>query len=353
MATKTSIATGKSSATGSWSDAKKPTEGDDVIISGFSIEWNSATRIRSLEVTATGTMSGGTTELLLGHSTAGPANVALKFAVGASITYTGNINYSGTFTTEAQTFETGGHAIKRLIMNEANTAKVKLLSDLSVTIEASAALVTIEGGTLELNGRKLTVLKTLEVRTAGTLDGLNGTVVATNTEGGNVIVLSAGTLLNGSSLTTEVTGTGEGQRVVDIGGKTIGTLTVSTRNVLVEMGAGGATVTTLNVNNKGAGVGKGLRLLKAQKLTVTGTISSNGTEAEPARLESSEAGVAAKLKVGEQELSSWMRLQDLAVETGVWYVPKGTDVSGNTEVGTTVKFEAKPAAAGNVLGMVV
>lgn len=350
MAVQSAIATGKSSQTATWSNAKKPEAGSDMIVGGgFSVEWNTTgVRIRSIEVQSGSTLS-GTAALVMGAATAGNngvnENVLVLFNAGATITWKGPIEVSSTFTTTAQTISTSGKGtITGLKLESTSTAKVRL----TTTFTATGGVVSfVEGGTLELGTGLTHTLTSLELRTGGTIEAGVGSVVRIASF---TCDLSNGTLTNGSNLTIELELEGT---EVKLNSKTLGALTIKAKNVILDPGAEGATVGTLTVNNKSATVGNGLKITKERRLTVTGLLITDGTEASKARIESTEAGKAAKLKVNTEQQSDGIALQDIAVETGVLYIAKGTNVSGNSEVGTTVKFEAKPAAASTGLGMIV
>jgi hypothetical protein len=86
---------------------------------------------------------------------------------------------------------------------------------------------------------------------------------------------------------------------------------------------------------------RGLVLEEGIKQTVT-TLTCNGTSGEPSRLVSSVAGKQAtiKLPAGNHELTGVVRVKDLAVETGVLYLPNGVNLGGNN---ANVIFETQPA----------
>lgn len=73
-------------------------------------------------------------------------------------------------------------------------------------------------------------------------------------------------------------------------------------------------------------------------------LTTNGTEAEPARLESSKAGTTATLETSG-ETTGFLKLKDITTPTGVWYLPHGSEEGGNVHtVGSTIKFTAEVEA---------
>lgn len=338
MAINELLTSGKWATNGNWSLAVKPTAAHDVKIpAGKEVKIEAAAECRSLYGETTCKITGAS-ELKIGNAEKpeGPAgnSWALKVDSEATITtWTSNVILLST-AAETQKIAVGPTAKwNELRLKEKSTAKYVL--EAALTFAAEGLKLQSETS-FDSNGFALKIEK---------LSSVGSTKVTLKL--GTSTVTITGNLFEAPGAESTVTATSstivlEGANgTFSGGGFSYGTVTIAGMKWTV---SGNNTISTLNVNNKGAAAGEGFRLSKGMNLTVT-TLTTNGTEASQTRLETNEAGKTATLTIGEQELASWLKLKDITVPVGVWYLPKGTDEGGNVTVGTTIKFEAKPSGA--------
>lgn len=335
----------KFATAGNWSLAHKPKTNEQAFVpAGKTCEVAAAGECGSLKVR--GHLTGGIAELKVGGAEAGPGNVLCDFVGAEGVAWSGALVYAGTFTGVAQTVATGGFSVGALKIGTTSKGKVKLLEALTVTNASTGVLG--EGGTgsatLEFNGQVVTA-KNVEFRENSTAD-FTGATFHCSGEGGVFMLSSTGSTYTGlASATVEASERGSGElspaKQVNGAGKEIGTIIISGFNITLE----NLTFGILRLENSGCAAGKGCKLKSGSTFTDS-TISANGTEGSPARIESSTPGVAATLTMPEQELGAgFLAIKDLTIGTGPWYVPltHGKNEGGNTVVGTTIKFEAKPS----------
>lgn len=326
MAEKTAIASGKSSAVGTWSDGKKPAEGDDIIIpTGFTVEWNSLVKVRSFAVTGKGGLS-GTTEIEAGASTAIAAGYAIRFGPEATISWNASLFLKSTSETTLK-IELGGHTLPGILTINAGKFKAE------EAIKCAGGFSVKGSATFESGGHEIT--SSLEVTCTETSTiSLEGSTV----KGTSISLTTTGTVKDSA---TTVYKPSAASGAFNYAAHVLAGEVELTGNQ--ELAGTGELTGKVKFFNKGAVAGKGVRLRIEQKHVLTGVIEDNGTEAEPARVESTLAGTAAELEVGEQETPGWLILKDITVLKGVWFLPHGSETSNVHTIGTTVKFEAKPS----------
>jgi hypothetical protein len=327
---------GKWATNGNWSGGVKPEAGDDVLIpAGKEVKIEAAAKCRSLYGEGNCKIA-GSSGLEIGNSEKpeGPAGNSWALKIDSECVLTANGNWTLLSTAaETQKVAVGpAAAFAQFVVKAKSTAKYRL--EAALTFTGSEGIKLNEETTLDTNGftvsakqlrwggAKVTLtLGTSTIECTGNLFEAPGTESTVSAASSTIIMSGAAASFAG-------------------GGWTWGTVTFSGAKPAVS--GSGTTIATLNVNNKGVGAGEGVQLTKGMTLKAT-TVATNGTEASPARLESTEAGKVALLELGEQELSSWLKLKDIEVPAGKgpWYLPKGTDEGGNKTVGTTIKFEAK------------
>jgi len=349
MAVKTSVKTGKASEAATWSNGKAVEAGDDIVCAnGFNVTWDTAEIPRSViaESGATFTSVAGKS-LKIGASTVREVKagevVHLKISSGATWSFTEKLIFQSTSATVGGIWM-GGKSLGGKEMSLGESGHYKL--EEAVTGEAASEVSVKNTATLETNGQEVAVGGFTAVNTPTVT--LGASLVKLSKTSFTVWSMVAGATFSGASSTIELTDTSATfEKTFAGGGKTYGTAVFAGFAKIT----GANTFSTLKDNTKGAAAGKGLRFEKSVKQTIT-TFQTSGTEAEPALLESTEAGKPAELEINEQETTGFLHLKDMTVLKGVWYLPSGKDEGGNKIVkptaSFTVAFEKKPSAELNV-----
>lgn len=350
MAVKTSVKTGKATEAATWSNAKAVEAGDDIVLAnGFNVTWDTLEKPRSLIAESGATMTSVAGKpLKLGASTVREVKagevVHLKISSGATWSFTESIDIASTSATTAGIWM-GGKSLSSASLTLKESGKYKL--EEAVTGPAGSGVMTAGTCTLETNGQEVAV-GNMKVKT-GTTCKLGVSLVKLSATSGEIWVCSSTATLAALESTIELTGTAALAIEFEGGGKAYGTVAMPSFSKMT----GANTFSTFRANSKGAAAGKGIQLPKTVKQIVT-TLTTNGTEAEPALLESTEAGKPAELEITEQETTGFLHLKDVTVLKGVWYLPSGKDEGGNKIVkptaSFTVAFEAKPGGAISLSG---
>lgn len=331
---------------GNWSKAHKPTTTEQAFIpAGKTCEIKTAVEPGALKVRGKLTVTAAGAVTTAGIEAA-PGNALIDTVGAESVAWnagSGGITLAGSVAT-AQTIATGGFPIARLSVAGPATGKWQLIEALTTNNTTGKSLLHGGKGTLEFNGQIVTG-QNVECAEGSKADFTNA-VFKCSGEGGAFMLSNTGTTFTGlASATVEVSERTAGElspsKQLNGAGKEIGTIIITGFNVTLES----VTWKELRVENSGCAAGKGCKLKSGGTFTDS-VITANGTEGAPARLESSTAGIPATLTMPEQELAvGFLAIKDLTIGTGPWYVPlaHGKNEGGNTVVGTTIKFEAKPA----------
>lgn len=397
---------GKYTTAGNWTPASKPVITSEVKVpAGKKLEITTESNCRAIisegEVTGTSTLNVGDATA---PTEAAFKEIAFKLTVGSVWSHTGKLVFKGSSATVLQIWS-GGHTLNNESVTFTAAGKWKLEEDTSC---GSSTSFEVSGkGTLETNGKKLEAGK-VAVKEAGTTGNITGSTIRCTSPGGTAWECSEAATLTSTGSTVEVPDTGTNEKRFLGGGKAYATATIPGNFVVIEgansyttfnannkakPGEAKGTVTALSNHlvvtsgeaalSVGAevsltGVPIGTTLIKkieaglwemsanatetvvvAELVTVyavgvlfqKGVIQTfataptfNGTEAEPNRVASTEAGKQAtwKLSAGNHKTTAKVRVKDLAVEAGAdYYFPNGVDLGGNN---THVHFTEEPSA---------
>lgn len=278
MATITAAAGGGNWTTGgSWVGGVAPTAADDAVINGTSgnITIDSGGAVcRSLNCTGyTGTLThNASSTLTIGDGTAGSGNVALTLAAGMTYTLssptTNTINFISTSATQ-QTITTAGKTISNWNFNAASNGSWILSDNLT---QNSSCTMTLTKGTLNLNGKTLTIGNfnssnsnvrslTFGAATVNILGASTPWAFATNT---NLTLSAASSTLNFGLAT-----------FIQPGGTTWGTINITFPSGGTTTFQQGFTCTTLTVTGS-ADVSCLFGFAASNTATITGTLTLNG-----------------------------------------------------------------------------
>ncbi|HEY4452382.1 MAG TPA: hypothetical protein VGN13_12405 [Solirubrobacteraceae bacterium] len=334
---------GKAGTAANWEGAALPgasSEAEFVGEDNNDCEWNSRTSKAKQLVVATGYTGKwtSTSTAMLTLGTTSSTGVALKLVSGMNFAVAGSmvIRFVGSSGT-VETVTTAGKSMCTLEF--AGGGSYKLLDALTCSTESLG--ITLEQGTLDLNGQTVTVPTVkMSGSTERSLKMGGATIVLTN--GGNAWAAEKSTSLTlqeAAGSTIELTFfSAEFQG----GGLTYGTVRFAPAS-LGEHHQGiqqSNTFGTLAVNNKGAGAPFGLAVEAGTTQTVT-TLTCNGTAEALGRLESSKAGEpwTLSLPAGTKELPLYIALKDVTLAEGTTlYLPNGKDEGGNS---ANIHFESQ------------
>lgn len=335
---------------GNWSGGK-PTSASEVLVPAGKV-LKIATEATARAMIVEGTVEGTATfsRAATAESTeAAFKGVALKIVSTATVSsWTGPLSFAQTGTVKTLGIWSGGKALQNA--NSGAVAAVTLgrgtwQLEEPLTLLTTADLLVLGEGALLLNSQNLSVGR-LESESASTVTAGTSTIKITGVGREAKPMFAAASGFSAASATLEVTDTSETEKRFNAANLSYGTITFAGPNIVLNEGA---TIGTANVNNKGAAATKGLRIKQGTTVSVT-TITFNGTGTERSRLESSEAGKPATLKIpSSKEVGGAVAVKDITVTGGTLTLtdPNAKDEGGNTGI------VFAPPSTGSPLGMIV
>lgn len=334
---------------GNWSGGK-PTSASEVLVPAGKV-LKIATEASARAMIVEGTVEGTAifSRAAAAESTeAAFKGVALKIVSTATVSsWTGSLSFAQTGTIKTLGIWSGGKTLQSAngVQAAVTLGRGSWQLEEPLTLLAAAELTVQPEATFLLNSQNLSVGR-LEVQASSTVTAGATTIKLTGVTAEAKPVLGAAAGLSAASATIEVTDTSETEKRLNAGNLSYGTITFAGPNIVLNEGA---TIGTANVNNKGAAATKGLRIKQGTTVSVT-TITFNGTGTERSRLESSEAGKPATLKIpSSKEVGGAVAVKDIAVTGGTLTLtdPNAKDEGGNTGI----VFAG--AAVPTTLGMIV
>ena len=334
MATRTiSTVGGNYNSTLTWAEAAVPTAADNVVATGLSgnLTVNVSSACRSIDLTNyVGTLAVNST-LGIGDGTAGPGNVALRFVVGMTLSGTGLLNVKSTSATQ-QSLTFAGKTHSGALTFNGSGGSWQLADEV---ILAAGRDVTVVTGSLDGNNQNVTC-DHLVHNAAGLTASITlgtGTWTLRGSSGSTIDFSNAANLtFSGASSTLLLTDTGSSGKTFTGGGKTFGTVTITTGGTGIITFSGSNTFTKIGMTG---GTTKTLRFTAGTTQTLTGGADAfpSGAAANLITCESTVAASAWNLsKTGVDVSSDYLSLKDsAALPADTWYAgANSTDVSGNS-----------------------
>lgn len=283
------------------------------ISAGTDILSQSTYQAKSVDFTGfSGTWSGSSTFNFQGNFT---------ISTGMTCSSTGGWTYSDTSGTTYQVITNGKSISKTLFtMNSGTNSSIKFADNLT----ASNLVMDIRQGILDLSNLTVTISRITDGTGTKIFNFRNSTINLTGT--GNNRFSTAGNTVYANGSQINITDTSTTAKTFAGGAHTWHNLSVSGDNVTIS-----GNNTWNKFYNYTAGLTNGLFLTAGDTQTIKGTILSNGTSGNLAKLSSSSAGSPAYIhKVMGQDILDRSTIKDIH-KTGAstLYARNSTDVSGN------------------------
>lgn len=333
---------GKTATASSWEGGVKPLVSDTAELQGtFAAEVGAAFKVQGFVCASgfTGNLTGAS-NLEIGEALAPEGNVAFKLVSGiVTYSWTGEVVLKSSFTTSALKLFSGGKTIAGLTISK--SAKYVLEEALTLTGNISVS----ETAALDFNGQTVKALTFTSSGTSGSVITLGASKITLTRESGAAWSFETATLSAGTS---EITLTGLAGNFKG-GGKTYNVVVFAANAQTVE---GANTFAELKINNKGDTEGLALQSGIVQTVTI---LTTNGTEANPARLIASTSGTKTKIKLTGTQTVSFLKCKDIKVETGSLTVkiPTGTKAEYDLGGNEGITFEEETTGLVNAQAMMV
>lgn len=273
-----------------------------------------------------------------------PADAASRFWVGGTGTWDGSTTTHWAATTGGAGGQTVPAAGDTVTFDGASGGG-------TVTVNTNFSIATLVAGaftgTLDFsaNNNSPTISANVDFGGTGTrtINMGSGTWTFTSVSQGNMFSIgnASGLTLSAASSTILLSAVATGTRTLNFNGQTIGNLTVTNaaaNSFLIDLSLGATIAGNLTLTNV-----QGVSINGGSTLTVSGTMTYDGTQAKPGILRSSST--AATLSVAGATTLSWLTVQNITkAGAGSITVNSGVDAGGNT--GVTINAPA----SGRIIG---
>jgi hypothetical protein len=328
---------GKWSEAAGWSPSGVPALTSDIRFTGTSgnLEVAAAGKCRDIDFTGfTGTFTiKAAVELSIGTTTEAEGNIAFRAVSAMTFAGTGTLAFVST-SGKVEKITCAGKTLQALSF--AGAGGKWQLQDALATTNLGVAL-----GTLDTNGQAVTAVM-VEISGATTRGLTLGASVIKLSSGGTAWNAEETTGLTFSCGTSSIELTGSGSAFAG-GGLTYATVISGGEKQQI---LGSNTFATLSVNNKGCTVENGLKITAGTTQTITSSLTTNGTEANRARLETMNVGKHTLTKAsGTVTVNNMFVKNSVAAGGASWYATSATFDSGGNEGWKFTEQTGKAAGA--------